>query len=239
MSIRHDDNTLIRFIMKKVLLNLIMLMLPIIALAQTQKAYKIHIERPSGPPEFIVLVAERQSLIDSMDAQLQIPFADRQMIISGNIARGNGGFNLHWSWHFKTGEWGLVDLATEVCDAWPQFVEDNLDYFIDTLNGQFCPWASKVYEETTVSVASSDIPNFKIGVNHFNPHEITLLYNNMSDDEFIVTLTDINGKVISTSMVATTNNQKTLITIPPVSSGIYLITISTTKGMRTKKLIIQ
>lgn len=66
-------------------------------------------------------------------------------VVSGTLARGDGGFNASWSWHWTPESVHAPDMAIEVCDGRPSFVEDDLDYWVDTV-GQFCPWGATVVE---------------------------------------------------------------------------------------------
>jgi hypothetical protein len=76
--------------------------------------------------------------------QLLLPEDQRHLFANGGLLPGNGGYNLAWSWHF--GNVGLSEVAIELCDGRPSFVEANLDYWLNTVKG-FCPWASYVYQE--------------------------------------------------------------------------------------------
>lgn len=67
----------------------------------------------------------------------------QQPILSGELARGDGGFNTSWSWHLKPGTVEFADFTIEVCDGCPRMVEQDLNYWIDTV-GRFCPWSSRV-----------------------------------------------------------------------------------------------
>ena len=78
--------------------------------------------------------------------QLELPVDERQLHINGPIARGNGGHNPSWSWHFIPDEWRLAEVSIELCDGIPQMVEDDLSYWIDEV-GSFCPWGSYVAAE--------------------------------------------------------------------------------------------
>lgn len=66
-------------------------------------------------------------------------------VILGTLAAGDGGFNEPWSWHMVPGTVEVPDLAVEVCDGRPSFVEEDLDYWLDTV-GTFCPWGARVIE---------------------------------------------------------------------------------------------
>ena len=70
---------------------------------------------------------------------------DEPIIAGGGLARGDGGFNPPWNWHIDPASAGFFDAAIELCDGCPQMVEDDLDYWVDTV-GAFCPWSSRVIE---------------------------------------------------------------------------------------------
>jgi hypothetical protein len=73
-------------------------------------------------------------------------------IISGSLVRGSGTFNTNpktgepWSWHLDPVSVGFSDIAAEVCDALPSYVEDNLDEWIDVVK-RYCPWRGEVVGE--------------------------------------------------------------------------------------------
>ncbi|HSL69378.1 MAG TPA: hypothetical protein VK864_04010, partial [Longimicrobiales bacterium] len=64
-------------------------------------------------------------------------------VISGRIVRGDGGFNTGYSWHLDPATVEVVDLAIEVCDGRPSDLEEDLDYWVDTVKN-YCPWGAKV-----------------------------------------------------------------------------------------------
>lgn len=66
-----------------------------------------------------------------------------QPIVNGRLARGDGGFNQPYDWHLVPESVEFADLTVEVCDGCPQMVQDDLDYWIETV-GRFCPWTSRV-----------------------------------------------------------------------------------------------
>jgi len=37
----------------------------------------------------------------------------------------------------------MAEVSIELCDGTPSFVEENLDYWLDTVH-TYCPWSSKV-----------------------------------------------------------------------------------------------
>ena len=111
-----------------------------------EKMYRfgMHFDR-TGAEDFLAKTADPE-LIDKITAELQNPPDQRFLHIHGRIDRGNGGYNLDWSWHFIPGEWDLAEMSIEVCDGTPSYVEENLDDWL-AMQDAFCPWDSYVKEE--------------------------------------------------------------------------------------------
>jgi hypothetical protein len=62
----------------------------------------------------------------------------------GPVRAGDGGFNAPWSWHLDPAETRLVELAIELCDGRPSYVETHLaDY------PTYCPWGARVIDRLT------------------------------------------------------------------------------------------
>lgn len=89
-------------------------------------------------------------LLAQLDSLLNLPKDQRSLHVNGRIAEGNNGYNRDWSWHFVDGEWVLAEMSIELCDGTPSYVEQNLQYFINNINGQFCPWGSVLDSEITL-----------------------------------------------------------------------------------------
>ena len=51
-----------------------------------------------------------------------------------------------WHWHFVSGQWTLTEFAIELCDGNAELVNQDIDYWVDTV-GQFCPWGSYAAQE--------------------------------------------------------------------------------------------
>jgi hypothetical protein len=66
-------------------------------------------------------------------------------VVLGSIVEGDGGYNEPWSWHMVPSTVDTADASIELCDGRPSFIEDDLDYWLDTV-GQFCPWGATVVE---------------------------------------------------------------------------------------------
>lgn len=66
-------------------------------------------------------------------------------VLSGELAAGDGGYNAPWSWHMIPSMVHAPDVAIELCDGRPSMVEEDLDYWLETVE-RFCPWGAKVVE---------------------------------------------------------------------------------------------
>ena len=64
-------------------------------------------------------------------------------IPNGRIHRGPGwaAHNQPWSWHLDPEDLQMAEVTIEVCDARPSYVEENLDYFVNSV-GRYCPWGA-------------------------------------------------------------------------------------------------
>lgn len=102
-------------------------------------------DAPGAPGQFRA-DTDDPDVIRMARGQLERPQNQRALFINGPIARGSGGYNHPWSWHFVPTEWQLVASAIELCDGTPPMVEDDLDYWVDHV-GHFCPWSAYVVEE--------------------------------------------------------------------------------------------
>lgn len=85
-------------------------------------------------------------------------------IAVARIAAGGDGFNRDvrdegeplWSWHV-TGFVGFQDLAIEICDGWPGYIEQDPARFIANTDGLLCLWGYQVVAEL------QQPPQFRIG----------------------------------------------------------------------------
>lgn len=101
--------------------------------------------RPDGSEDFVA-ATRNPDLIAQLRAQLQLPEDERVGFVHGAIARGDGGDNTSWNWHFVANAWRMVEVAVEVCDGRASEVDSDLDYWVDQV-GYFCPWSSYVQAE--------------------------------------------------------------------------------------------
>jgi hypothetical protein len=98
---------------------------------------------------FTMLVVDQQAVKDALDNMNGL----NHMHPIGIVDFGNGGFNAPWDWHYKPETITMTDVSTEVCDAEPQFVQQNLDYWVNTVK-YYCPWSAKIIS------ASQSVPPY-------------------------------------------------------------------------------
>ena len=67
-------------------------------------------------------------------------------IVHGTLRRGDGGFNEPYGWHLDPSTITFPDLAIELCDGRPSKIDDDLDYWIDTVK-IYCPWGAKIVDK--------------------------------------------------------------------------------------------
>lgn len=70
-------------------------------------------------------------------------------IPNGRIRRGSGQaqHNAPYSWHLDPADIEIVDLAIEVCDGRPSYVEANVGEYVDRIN-RYCPWGARLTSVT-------------------------------------------------------------------------------------------
>lgn len=68
-----------------------------------------------------------------------------QPILTGELRAGSGQFNRPYSWHMDPATVGFADLTIEVCDGCPNDVQQDLNYWLNTV-GRFCPWTSRIVD---------------------------------------------------------------------------------------------
>jgi len=100
----------------------------------------------AGDESDYVVSTDNDALIDQCRSQLELPEAERMLHINGFLDYGDGGFNQPWGWHIIPNEWVLAEMSIGICNAYPENVENDLDYWINTV-GQLCNWSSFIKEE--------------------------------------------------------------------------------------------
>ena len=84
-----------------------------------------------------------QSAIDQALA-LQRGTSDAKIPV-GRLRRGpgQGSHNVPYRWHMDPDDIAFAQVAIEVCDGTPSFVDDNVDYFADVVV-RYCPWLARL-----------------------------------------------------------------------------------------------
>ena len=85
---------------------------------------------------------------DTIDAILALDAGEAiGNIPNGSIHHGPGedNHNAPWSWHIDPEDIVMAEVTIELCDGTPQFVEDNVDYFVDSVGG-YCPWSAELVD---------------------------------------------------------------------------------------------
>jgi len=106
--------------------------------------FKFKMKTETGTATDFIAITSNDTIIQKAREELKLDYSKRKLHIHGVIERGNDGYNMNWSWHFKRNEWNLVEFSIEVCDGDPRYVEENVD---DYLSVGYCPWMAVVIEE--------------------------------------------------------------------------------------------
>lgn len=64
-------------------------------------------------------------------------------VVLGVVVKGDGGFNAPWGWHLDPASIEVADVAMELCDGRPSFVQKDVDKWIAEAR-VFCPWSARV-----------------------------------------------------------------------------------------------
>jgi hypothetical protein len=94
----------------------------------------------------LVAITDKPAIIEKARAELAKSPNQRRLHINGPIARGDGGHNTGWRWHFVPNEWDLAEISIEVCDGQPSYVDQHLDAWLRDV-GRYCPWSSRIVRE--------------------------------------------------------------------------------------------
>ncbi|UCG54121.1 MAG: hypothetical protein JSV32_05845 [Dehalococcoidia bacterium] len=92
--------------------------------------------------EYKILVKNEDTITDILalqkgESQAKIP--------SGKVLGEAVSYNAPWSWHIDPYDIHMAEFTIEVCSGLPSHVEEDLDYWVNTL-GRFCPWSAEIVE---------------------------------------------------------------------------------------------
>jgi hypothetical protein len=91
-----------------------------------------------GAESFLARIADPAEIVRFREAMAGI----RSGFPLGLLRSGDGGFNSPWSWHLDPEETSLVEVAIEVCDGSPSYVETHQSEF-----PTYCPWGARIVAE--------------------------------------------------------------------------------------------
>lgn len=66
-------------------------------------------------------------------------------IPSGRIIGEPVSYNQPWNWHIDPMDVHMAEFTIEACSGLPSYIEEDPDYWINTL-GRFCPWSARLVE---------------------------------------------------------------------------------------------
>jgi hypothetical protein len=92
--------------------------------------------------EYKIFVENEETIADILavergESQATIP--------SGKIIGEPVFYNAPWSWHIDPVDIQMAEFTIEVCSGLPSHVENDLDYWVNTV-GRFCPWSAEIVE---------------------------------------------------------------------------------------------
>jgi|WetSurMetagenome_2_1015567.scaffolds.fasta_scaffold88289_1 hypothetical protein len=64
-------------------------------------------------------------------------------IPNGKLVRGKVPYNAPWNWHIDSEDIQMAEMTIELSDGTPSQVENDLDYWINTVT-RFSPWSAKI-----------------------------------------------------------------------------------------------
>jgi pimeloyl-ACP methyl ester carboxylesterase len=128
-------------------------------------SHNIHIDQPDAVIQAILKVVEMANMssetfvVDVAGERFNVRVTDSEAIrllvenyegknsmhVVGKLARGDGGFNSPWPWHLEPDSVGMAEVSIELCDGRPSLIEEDLEYWIETV-GSYCPWSSSIVE---------------------------------------------------------------------------------------------
>ena len=118
---------------------IVIISLTLLYYSQTSKPRPMYFTVQVIDETFVIYVTDFETVklaLESLNGKnSKIPF--------GDLAAGDGGFNNPWSWHMVPDTVRMVDFSIEIYSGKPSFVEEELDYWLNTL-GSFSPWSGKI-----------------------------------------------------------------------------------------------
>ena len=94
------------------------------------------------------VVGEMYSIFVTNKSTIEQVFAvergeSKATIPSGRLVRGSVFYNEPWTWHIDSEDIHMAEVTIELCDGIPSQVENNLNYWLQTVQ-RFCPWNARI-----------------------------------------------------------------------------------------------
>ena len=94
------------------------------------------------------VAGEKYSIFITNESTIEQIYAIEQgtshaTIPSGRLVNGSVSYNEPWNWHIDSEDIHMAELTIELCDGTPSQVENNLNYWLQTVQ-RFCPWGAQI-----------------------------------------------------------------------------------------------
>ena len=96
------------------------------------------------------VIGERYSILfknpQAIAQVLSVQKGESQATIpNGKLVKGQVSYNLPWSWHIDPEDVSMAEMTIELYDGLPSHVEQDLDYWLNTVK-RFAPWQAKIVD---------------------------------------------------------------------------------------------
>ena len=96
--------------------------------------------------DFVVAVGDETFVVraqtpEMIQAGLDLLNGRGQRFPIGPLRTGDGGFNAPWSWHIDPASLKFTEVAIEVCDGTPSYVETHVEEYARV---GYCPWGGRI-----------------------------------------------------------------------------------------------
>jgi hypothetical protein len=89
---------------------------------------------------YSILFKEPQAIIQVLAGQKG---QSQAAIPNGKLVKGQVPYNTPWSWHIDPEDVSMAEFTIEIYDGLPSQVENELDYWLNTVK-RFAPWQAKI-----------------------------------------------------------------------------------------------
>jgi len=195
------------------------------------KCYRISFDTPKTDWRDTSCVActSDPAIIAEVNNQLSKHISAREKHINGAIAGGNALVNKNgphnFLWHFKLNEWTLADFSMEVCDGRPHSdIDLDTTYWLNTV-GRFCPWGSRIAEETEATNIRDITGGYMDIAIYPNPASEYISLVSAVSINGQLQIYDMTGRLVLQQAVILPANGTIVTDVHTLTPGIYMLTI--------------